>query len=163
MNIFKSGKSPIFIRGLAHQTRTLTASLCLLVGFSTGAFAQCEKPVVLKSSKTEYLDANGVLQRSEEEKSVLEISKSELIRYEPEGDELKLDFKAEVKSSKCEWKVPYQEGKSVLRVTFREDGQAKDATVTIEGKGGKVTLVAVVDEAPDRRIRVTADSFEAKD
>ena len=159
-----TNKTELTVRRGIFQ-RIWAAGLCLsfMAAFGVGTFAQCEKPVVLTASKTEYLDSAGNVERSEDEKSVLHISNSELIRYEPEGDDLKLDFKASVNSSKCDWKVPFKEGKSVLKVTFQQEGQTKDATITIEGKNGKVTLIAVVAEEPDRQIRVTADSFKFKE
>ena len=126
------------------------------------AHAQCDETTWLKASKTEYLDASGTLQETREEKSVLEITKKAFIRYEREGEELKEDFRGEITSSKCDWKVPFKEGKSVLRVTFQENGESRDATVTIEGKQGKVTLLAEIDARPDRKIRVLADSFANK-
>ena len=41
-------------------------------------------------------------------------------------------------------------------------GDAKDVTITIEGKDGKVTLLAEVDEMPDHKIKLTLDKFEEK-
>ena len=140
----------------------LFAALSLLLAGGTVAFAQCDKPVVLTASKTEYLDQNHVVQRTVDEMSKLEISKTELARYEPEGNGWKLDFKAEVTSSQCDWKVPFKEGKSILKVTFMENGETKKGTITIEGKNGKVTLLAEIDDQSGRKIRVAADSFEHK-
>lgn len=134
----------------------------LLLGSSLGACAQCDKHVQLSSSKTEYLDASGNVERSVEEKSTVEINRDTIIiapGHEPGV------MKGTIVSKTCNWTVPYKEGKSVMKVQLTNadnSAETRNMTITIEGKGGKVTLLAVMDEMPDRQIRVPMDSFEEK-
>ncbi|MBC7830207.1 MAG: hypothetical protein H7122_20860 [Chitinophagaceae bacterium] len=138
--------------------KTLFAVLLLSIGSITG-YAQCARQVILTSSKTEYLDSNGALQKTEEEKSVVEINKSEII-ITPGNEDHKMT--GIIKSDTCNWKTPFKEGKTVIKATLSRDGNTMNATITIEGKDGKITLLFEVEERPDRKIRIVADKFEEK-
>jgi hypothetical protein len=140
--------------------KILFAALLLLA--ATAGFAQCDKPVMLTSSKTEYLDASGNVERTEDEKTTIEIRKDTMVispGNEPQA------MVAAIKSNTCNWSVPFKEGKSVIKATLNnEDGtESKGITITIEGKDGKVTLLAVMDDQPERQIRVSGDTFAEKD
>ena len=79
----------------------------------------------------------------------------------PGGEENKMS--GPVKSVVCNWKTAFKEGKTVIKAILTDrSGDAKDVTITIEGKDGKVTLLAEVDEMPDHKIKVTLDKFEEK-
>ena len=132
--------------------------LFLLLICGTFSFAQCNKKVTLLSSTTEYLNGNNELQRSETEKTTIKIDKSALT-ISPGNEEHVMD--GTIKSDSCHWKVPYKEGKTIIKALLTDkSGDTKNATITIEGKGGKVTLVMEVQEMPDRKIRVPIDTFE---
>lgn len=134
--------------------------LLLMIIVCTANYAQCDKKFVLSSSKTEYLDEKWVVQRSVDEKSTIEISKSELIII-PGSEENKMS--GTIKSSDCNWKVPFKEGKTIIKATLVEQsGDTKNVTITIEGKEGKLTLLAEVDDMPERKVRVAIDKFEEK-
>jgi Tfp pilus assembly protein PilE len=126
----------------------------LLTGTAT-SFAQCDKKSVIHSSKTEYLDGNNLVERTVEENTVIEISKTDII-IKP-GDKT---MKAEIKSDTCYWTVPFKEGKTTFSVTFNDDqGNKKQATITIEGKGEKLILFVRTEGMPNI-IRVPIDTFE---
>jgi uncharacterized protein GlcG (DUF336 family) len=68
-----------------------------------------------------------------------------------------------VKSTSCNWKIPFKEGKTVVRATLTDaSSDSKNVTITIEGKEGKLTLLAEVDDEPNHKIRVAIDKFEEK-
>ena len=124
------------------------------------SFAQCDKTSVLSSSQTEYLDGNHTVQRTVDEKSVIEINKSEVVITHG-NDQRKMI--GTIKSDSCNWKNPFKEGKSIIKVTFTRDGEkAMNATITIEGKDEKVSFFVEIEEMPDKKIRVMADKFEEK-
>ena len=132
--------------------------LAVLVGMNT--YAQCDKKLSLTSSKTEYLDASGQLKKSVDENTTIEISKTELTIV-PGAEENKMA--GPVKSVVCNWKNVFKKGKTVIKAILSDpSGDAKDVTITIEGKDGKVTLLAEVDEMPDHKIKLTLDKFEEK-
>lgn len=136
------------------------ALFLLLMAASTFTYAQCDKKLLLTSSKTEYLDAAYTVQRTVDEESVIEISKP-VITIIPGNAENKMT--GTIKSDSCNWKLPYKEGKSVLKTTLSDpSGEAKDVTITIEGKEGKLTFLVEIDDMPDKKIRVTLNKFEEK-
>jgi hypothetical protein len=134
-------------------------ALSLLLVFSTMTFAQCGKKIIITSSKTENLDASGTVEKTIEEKTIIEINKSDLT-VTPGEDRV---MTGAIKSDSCNWKVPFKEGKSIIKATLADDGgDAKNVTITIEGKDGKITFLAEVEEMPDRKIRLVIDKFEEK-
>lgn len=97
-------------------------------------------------------------QRSESEKTIIKIDKS-VLTIAPGNEEHVMT--GTIKSDSCHWKVPYKEGKTIIKALLTDkSGDAKNATVTIEGKGEKVTLVMEVQEMPDKKIRIPIDTFE---
>lgn len=142
-----------------NNMKTITLTLCLLLAGGAACFAQCGKTVVLNSSKTEHLDASGAVQRTDDETATIMLTKTEL--NVSVNDEHKITGK--ITSETCDWKVPFKEGKTVIKATASNDqGEERNVTVTIEGKDGKVTLLFEMDGMPDDRIRVGIDKFVEK-
>lgn len=136
--------------------KLLTAVIILFAGISF-SYAQCDKKVILTASKTEYLGADSVVQRSEDEKSEVVIDKTS-ISVQP-GDRQPMN--GTVNSYTCNWTTPYKEGKMVLKTTFSDGNESKNVTITITGTGGKLLFLAEV-EGEDKKIRLTPDTFEEK-
>jgi hypothetical protein len=146
---------------LAKKTNALSQASAFTIAFLlfsvAAGFAQCSKDVVLTSSKTEYLNAEGAVQRTVEEECVIKVGKSE-VTISPIGHDKMI---GSLTSTACEWKQPFKVGKTTLEARFKNDnGAASNATITIEGKAGKITCVMKEKEKPDRIIRVTVDKFE---
>lgn len=134
----------------------------LFIAFLSGfvCYAQCDKKLVLNSSKTEYLDSVFSVARTVEENTLIEITKTELIITPGSADN---QMKGPIKSVSCNWTIPYKEGKTVLKAALADPGgDTKNVTVTIEGKAGKLTLTAEVDAEPNLKVRVPIDKFEEK-
>ncbi|MBN8249066.1 MAG: hypothetical protein J0L84_16685 [Verrucomicrobia bacterium] len=133
--------------------------LVTLMGCCSMAWAQCDREVVLTSSKTEYQNAAGVVERSVEERCVITVGKTG-ISIAPADHEPML---ATVVSTVCEWEEAFKTGRTTVQATFQErDGKAGDATITIEGKDGKITCTMTQKSRPDRVILVVADTFGEK-
>lgn len=140
--------------------KTIILILSALLAGSIASIAQCGKAATLTSSKTEYLDSSMTLQRTTDETSVVELSDS-IITIAPGNEPHKMT--ATIKSNTCNWSVPYKEGKSIIKATLSDEhGNMKNLTITIEGTAGKVTLLAEVEDMPDRKIRVPIDTFKEK-
>ena len=133
--------------------------ILLLVAIAgTSSYAQCDKKNVLTGSSTEYLNASSELQRSVDETTTIEYD-AKSITITP-GDH---SMSGTISSIVCDWKIPYKEGKSVIKASVEgPNGQFMTTTITIEGKDGKVTLLFEADEFPDRKIRLSADKYEEK-
>ncbi|MFM9911778.1 MAG: hypothetical protein ACKVOW_20825 [Chitinophagaceae bacterium] len=136
--------------------------ILLLVVVSTigiSSYAQCDKKVLVTSSKTEHLDAKGEVERSVDETTTIGYDNKEIV-ITP-GDDPTMT--GTIKSTTCEWKVPFKEGKTVIKASLTDpQGQMMNLTITIEGKEGKISLLAEIEEMADRKIRVIVDKFEEK-
>ncbi|MFC5411386.1 hypothetical protein ACFPMF_18840 [Larkinella bovis] len=139
--------------------KTLAVFLPLLVS-ALASFGQCDQEVKITTSKTEYLDNTGAVQRSVDEQSTIEIGKTEIKIWPGNADRV---MTGKIESNTCAWSVPYKEGRTVMKAVFSEDaGQQLHATITLEGKAEKITFQMEVQERPDRVIRVSVTTFEAK-
>ncbi|WP_128548243.1 hypothetical protein [Larkinella soli] len=140
--------------------KKLLCTALLLASCLTVSFGQCDKELKLSTSKTEYLDGSGTVTKTVEENSIIEIGKSEIV-IRPGNADHKMNGR--IQSATCTWNTPYKEGKSVIKALFTDpSGDQKNATMTIEGKEGKVTFLMEIAELPERKIRVSVDSFEEK-
>ena len=150
------------IRPVIHSSPFNRACLGFLVALacsSATAFAQCGKDLVLTSSKTEYLNTAGEIQRTVEEDCVITLEQTKLT-IAPADKEV---MTATVVSTTCEWKESFKTGKTTVQATFKDrDGSEKDATITVEGKDGKITCQMTQKDRPDRVIRVVALKFEER-
>jgi len=95
-------------------------------------------------------------------KTTVEFNKSNItvsISHD-DGDE---KLTGTVKSYACDWKIPFKEGTTKLDITLSNDnGESRDYSVTIQGKDGKITLMAEDKEHPDDKIKLEAVAFEEK-
>jgi hypothetical protein len=135
--------------------KTLLATL-LIIGGTTATFAQCDKEVTLTASTTTYLNAKGEVERTVNEETIISISKTQITIVPGDHD----PTSGNVKTFVCNWKVPFKEGKSVITGLLVDGGHEMNATITVEGKDGKVTLTFEAAEMPGKKIRVVADKFE---
>ena len=124
--------------------------------------AQCNSTLQLQSSKTQFLNASNELKGSKDERVVVDITKTS-ITITPNGNDGEA-LAGPIKEITCDWKVPFKEGKMVIKSDLSDpSGDVKQATITIEGKDGKVTLLAEAKERPDEKIKLDVVSFERKD
>jgi hypothetical protein len=139
--------------------KTIILTLSLLIAGSAMSFAQCDKKLVLTSSKTEHLDASGAVKKTVDETAQIEINKTDLTITVHEDHKMT----GKILADTCNWKVPFKEGKTVIKTILSdEQGEDKNVTLTIEGKDGKVTLLFEMEGMPDDRIKVGIDKFEEK-
>lgn len=120
--------------------------------------AQCDKNLVLSSSRTEYLDGSGAIQRTVDEKTKIEIGPKS-ITISPESDRT---MTGTILSVACAWQKPFKEGKTEFKIEFEDEGTTRQISIILEGKNGKISFTATFADNPDKVIRVWADSFEEK-
>ena len=131
-------------------------SIVTICSFYFASHAQCDKNIVLESSKTEYLDGNGNVVRTDIEDAVVTITRKEVVIKSSKDHTMYGD----IKSSACNWKVPFKEGRWVLDLLFQDQGKQKQISIIIEGKDGKVIMTVRFAEDSSKVIRVSADKFE---
>jgi hypothetical protein len=123
------------------------------------SYAQCDKKVVLTASQTEHLMADSTVENVDQENTVLEFDKT-TFTVTP-GDRGTLSGK--INSWSCDWPTPFKTGITRLKATLiSQDGESKNLTITIEGKNGKIVVIATMDDRPDHKIRLVADKFAPK-
>ena len=138
--------------------KKIILSLCISTLFiATGAMAQCDQASVMKSSKTEYLDKDGNVTRSVDEDTKIDINKKTIV-VAPSGDHV---MTGTITSSTCDWKTPFKDGKLLIKASFDENGEIQIWNLTIEGKDGKISFLAELEGDPNKRLRISVDSFEA--
>ena len=128
----------------------------LLAASSTLCFAQCDQTSTLTSSLTTYLNEKGEVEKTKDEETIITITKTDITIAPGEGNPVS----GAIKSSVCNWTTPFKEGKTFLTTTIVDGSREMHATVTIEGKSGKVTLTFEALEMPGKKILVVADKFE---
>ncbi|TSD63453.1 hypothetical protein FFF34_017840 [Inquilinus sp. KBS0705] len=135
-----------------------TLLLIILIAAATVSFAQCGK-ATLTGTKLTQLDNNGAVVKSKDEKTVVTITKTD-ITITPGNDDPKMSGK--ISSSICSWAKPFKTGKTVIKAKLYNDGENREnnATITIVGVAGKVTLTFESAETPGRKIEMIADTFE---
>jgi hypothetical protein len=135
--------------------KTIILSMFLMVAGSA-AFAQCDKTTTFTASATNYLNDKGVIERTKDEEST--------ITFDKKGINITTDGGHEItgtpKTYTCNWATPYKTGKTVITSLLTDGGRDMNATITIEGKDGKVTLTFEAVEMPGKKIQLQADKFE---
>ena len=101
--------------------KNLLFLLVLLLFVQFSGFAQCNEEVILSASKTEYLNGTGVLQRTVDESSTIEISKTRVVIKPGNADQV---MSGAITSDTCNWKSPYTEGLTVIHALF-DDSSAE--------------------------------------
>ncbi|MES2063993.1 MAG: hypothetical protein V4456_18870 [Bacteroidota bacterium] len=135
--------------------KTIILSLLLMAAGGT-AFAQCDKTATFSAATTNYLNDKGVVERTKDEETVVTLNKKS-INITTGGNH---ELTGAVKTYTCNWATPYKTGKTVITTLITDGGRDMNATVTIEGKDGKVTLTFEAIEMPNKKIQLLADKFE---
>lgn len=135
--------------------------MCLAMGIAAAAKAQCNQSLQLSSAKTNFLNADYQSQGSREEKTVIDITPA-AITITPNGNAADA-LTGKIKAMQCNWKIPFKEGKTVIKTDLVDpSGDTKDATITIEGRDGKITLLAEAKERPNQIMQLEVNKFEPK-
>jgi hypothetical protein len=134
--------------------------ICLCVTTSM-VKAQCSQKIVWNASKAEFLDSNGAVERTMNEKVVVTSSKTEieLIHSDKEDDALR----GQIKDFACNWAEPFKNGKTVIKADLAEgsnNNAHKDSSVTIEGKDGKITIVVAMKETEGKKVKIYVDDYK---
>ena len=136
--------------------KTIILALLLTVASGT-VFAQCDKTITLTASTTNYLNDKGVVERTKDEATVVTLNKKEITITTGDNSH---QLTGAVKTYICNWTTPFKTGKTVITTVITDGGRDMNATVTIEGKDGKVTLTFEAVEMPGKKIQLLAEKFE---
>jgi hypothetical protein len=141
--------------------KKILLSMSLVMGIALALKAQCNQTLQLSSEKTNLLNAAYQTQGSRDEKAVVDITTT-TITITLNGNAADA-LTGKVKEVQCSWKVPFKEGTTVIKTDLVDpSGNTKDATITIEGKNGKITLLAEIKEHPEQKMQLEVKKFEPK-
>ncbi|MEO6671118.1 MAG: hypothetical protein ABIN36_16670 [Ferruginibacter sp.] len=130
-------------------------SLLFLIAIGGTSYAQCNQRVTFNATKTDYLDGSGSVQQSKTENTLVNFD-NEQVSILSNGEQMS----GTVLSSNCDWKKSYSEGKTILKANVTgNQGNARAATITMEGKDGNVSMLIEVDNMPSRKLQLSSDSF----
>lgn len=143
------------------KMKQILLSLAAMIVLATASKAQCNQTVQISSAKTNMLNASYQPQGSRDEKVVVDITPT-TVTVTPNGNAADAMI-GKIKEQQCDWKIPFKEGKTIIKTDLVDpSGDVKDATITIEGKDGKITLLAEAKEHPDQKLQLEVNKFEAK-
>ena len=125
--------------------------------------AQCDKKITWTTSKGEFVNGGGNIEKTINEKIVVEMDKKQVILKHNDQEEDALT--GEIKELTCEWKVPYKSGKTSFKSQLAEpNGDVKNAVVTIEGIDGKILITVDVTDpsgsGDNKKIKIYVDSYK---
>ena len=130
----------------------------LVCTLSMAGNAQCDKKVLYTSAKQEWLNSKDEIQKSDEDKVTVEISKTSVILNH--NDDPNDIMKGDIKNMDCNWSEAYKTGKSIIQAKLMEGANdVHDATITIEVENGKLFILIEMKDHPDMKIKAYVDKY----
>ena len=138
--------------------KTIVLSL-IACAFAAAGFAQCDKKVLYTSAKQEWLNSKDEVQKSDQDKVTVEISKTSIVLNH--NDDPNDQMKGDIKNINCNWTESYKNGKTTIQAQLTEgQNDVHEANVTIEGKDGVIFILIELKDHPDMRIKAYVDKYE---
>jgi hypothetical protein len=135
--------------------------LCLLAA-GTIANAQCSRKIVWAGSKAEFLDANGAVENTLNEKIEVVSSKTDIKLSHSDKEDDALTGK--IKDFSCNWSEAFKNGKTIIKSDLAEGvNPPNSGIVTIEAKEGKITIIVEMDGKDGKSIKLYIDSYKEVD
>lgn len=111
------------------------------------------------SKKTENLDSTRKLTDTKDETVTVEVTKTgiSIMPANHPSEALTGNFS----HVSCIWKDAFTSGKTIIHAILSDPhGDPKDATITIEGSDGKITILLEAEEFPNSKLRLLVDKHE---
>lgn len=124
---------------------------------SAFCYSQCDKKIVLAATGVEVLDDNDHVKMKD-------TARVTTINYDSKLIEVITEYNTRygtVDSIYCNWKIPFKEGKTYIRgkLSF-ENGDQWVIKLTINGKDGKLTLLADMEHPDANKMLFVLNKFE---
>jgi len=151
----KKEKHLFYLKAQTMKKIFVTAIACIAIGLA--ANAQCEGTTKWTCSKQTFLDDSGNIVREKDEAATVTASDKKVM-IKPEGND---DFmEGDVTDYKCNWSEPGKNGKTVFKSEVTDNtGKLRHATITIEGKDGKITILLEAEEESNK-ILLAVEKYE---
>jgi hypothetical protein len=130
-------------------------AVCIALGLVSKA--QCDQNIKWTSSKSEFIDASGTIERSEDETVIVTTSATK-ISIVPHGSSEET-LTGNISDYACNW-ADKQNGKTNFKSLLTDSrGDTLHATIAVEAVNGKTTIFLEATEMPSK-IRLSINSFE---
>jgi len=131
--------------------------LFITIAIGTCCYSQCDKKNILSATGAEIL--NG--QNEVKIKDTLRVT---TIKYDSKVIEIISEYSTlygTLDSIYCDWKIPFKEGYTYIRGTLNyENGDQWVIKLIINGKEGKLTLLADLEHPEANKMRFVLNKFE---
>ena len=129
--------------------------------FSKWSNAKCDKKILWTSGKEEFTNGSGEVQKAEQNKITVEISKTEIIFNH--NDDPNDVMQGMIKEFSCNWTEPFKNGITVIKAELTEGhNDVQDAVVIIEGKDGQVIITLELNDKPDMKIKAYVENMKKR-
>ena len=119
--------------------------------------AQCDQNIKWTSSKSEFIDASGQVERSEDETVIVTASATK-ISIVPHGSSEET-LTGDISDYSCNWPDKKNGKISFMALLTHPNGDTLHATITVEAVNGTTTILLEAKEMPSK-IRLSINSFE---
>lgn len=131
--------------------------LLISIAISTLCYSQCDKKIVLSATGVEVLDDKNEVKMKDTERVTT-------INYDSKLIEVITEYNTRygtIDSIYCNWKIPFKEGNTYIRgkLSF-ENGEQWVIKLTINGKDGKITLLADMEHPDANKMLFVLNKFE---
>ena len=151
-------KKHLFINLKAQTMKKLFALTVVFMSIGLASNAQCDGTTKWTCNKQTFIDASGNTVMEKDEMATV-TSSDKAVTIKPEGND---DFmEGNVSDYKCNWSEPGKNGKPVFKSEVTDNsGKIRHATITIEAKDGKITILLEAEEESNK-ILLTVEKYEA--
>ena len=134
----------------------------LLTAFHLSVAGQCNKRVTWYGSKAEMLGDSGQVIDTKQGGIEVEVDSVRITVRIKENAADSLGGK--IKSTTCEWKDAYKNGKSVYKTELVTTNNASsEGSFTIEGVDGKITILMDIARMDGKKIKIYVDRYEQRE
>ena len=139
--------------------KKIMSLLLIACAFTIAGIAQCDKKTVYTSNKEEWLNSKYEVQKTDLDKVTVEVSKTSVVITH--NDDPNDAMKGEAKDMNCNWTELYKNGKTTIQAQLTEgNNDVHDASLTIEGKDGVLSILIELKDHPDMKIKAYVDKYE---
>jgi len=139
--------------------KKIISLLFVSCAFTAAGIAQCDKKTVYTSVKEEWLNSKDEVQKTDQDKVTVEVSKTSIVINH--NDDPNDALKGDIQKMDCNWTEEYKNGKTTILAQLTEgSNDVHDASITIEGKDGVMFILIELKDHPDMRIKAYVDKFE---
>lgn len=127
------------------------------ITISNLCYSQCEKKIILGATGVEILN-------NQNEVKIKDTERVTTVKYDSKVIEIITEYNTRygtIDSMYCNWKIPFKEGNTYIRGTLSfENGDQWVIKLIIDGKDGKLTLLADMEHPDANKMRFVLNKFE---